>query len=321
MRNYMEEYQRWLDSPALSEEEWGELNAIREDEKEIRERFFAPLEFGTAGLRGTMKTGLHNMNIHIIRHATQAFADVICAEGEAAMKKGIVIAHDCRLNGRQFAEEAAAVMAANGIYVRIFDELRPTPELSFAVRYYGATAGLNDVVQQENAHLVAGNGDILAVSVANHGTHAVRVGVGSDNQVAVDFLCQRHGQIEAFGILGVRADHSGEVPVNYHLFRHREDVLHTQTLQGFRHQLVSAAVEGGVDDPELIGNGCDRTGVDRLLHHFTEEGLVGFFADNRDGAVLYGFFVVTGLIAGEEVGLGHALGNVIGMLRRQLCAV
>ncbi|MBR3174511.1 MAG: phospho-sugar mutase [Oscillospiraceae bacterium] len=143
MRNYMEEYQRWLDSPALSEEEWGELNAIREDEKEIRERFFAPLEFGTAGLRGTMKTGLHNMNIHIIRHATQAFADVICAEGEAAMKKGIVIAHDCRLNGRQFAEEAAAVMAANGIYVRIFDELRPTPELSFAVRYYGATAGLN----------------------------------------------------------------------------------------------------------------------------------------------------------------------------------
>ena len=143
MRNYMEEYQRWLDSPALSEEEWGELNAIREDEKEIRERFFAPLEFGTAGLRGTMKTGLHNMNIHIIRHATQAFADVICAEGEAAMKKGIVIAHDCRLNGRQFVEEAAAVMAANGIYVRIFDELRPTPELSFAVRYYGATAGLN----------------------------------------------------------------------------------------------------------------------------------------------------------------------------------
>ena len=83
------------------------------------------------------------MNIHIIRHATQAFADVICAEGEAAKKKGIVIAHDCRLNGRQFAEEAASVMAANGIYVRIFDALRPTPELSFAVRYYGATAGLN----------------------------------------------------------------------------------------------------------------------------------------------------------------------------------
>ena len=143
MRTFMEEYQHWLDSPALSESEWAELNAIREDEKEIRERFFAPLEFGTAGLRGTMKTGLHNMNVHIIRHATQAFADIICAEGEVARQKGIVIAHDCRLNGRVYAEEAAAVMAANGIYVRIFDSLRPTPELSFAVRYYGATAGLN----------------------------------------------------------------------------------------------------------------------------------------------------------------------------------
>jgi len=143
MRTFMEEYQHWLDSPALSESEWSELDAIRGDEKEIRERFFAPLEFGTAGLRGTMKTGLHNMNVHIIRHATQAFADVICTEGEAAKQKGIVIAHDCRLNGRLFAEEAAAVMAANGVYVRIFDALRPTPELSFAVRYYGATAGLN----------------------------------------------------------------------------------------------------------------------------------------------------------------------------------
>ena len=143
MLTFMEEYRRWMDSPALSEEEWKELKAIEGDEKEIKERFFAPLEFGTAGLRGTMKTGLHNMNIHIIRHATQAFADVISAEGEEAKKKGIVIAHDCRLHGREFAEEAAAVMAANGIFVRIFDALRPTPELSFAVLHYGAAAGLN----------------------------------------------------------------------------------------------------------------------------------------------------------------------------------
>ena len=143
MHTFIEEYRRWMDSPALSEEEWKELKAIEGDEKEIKERFFAPLEFGTAGLRGTMKTGLHNMNIHIIRHATQAFADVISAEGEEAKKKGIVIAHDCRLHGREFAEEAAAVMAANGIFVRIFDALRPTPELSFAVLHYGAAAGLN----------------------------------------------------------------------------------------------------------------------------------------------------------------------------------
>ena len=143
MRNYKEEYQRWLDSPALTEEEWKELNDIAGDEKEIESRFFAPLEFGTAGLRGTMKVGLHHMNIHVIRHATQAFANVIAAEGEEAMRKGVAIDHDCRLNGRVFAVEAACVMAANGIHVRLFDALRPTPELSFAVIHYGCTAGIN----------------------------------------------------------------------------------------------------------------------------------------------------------------------------------
>ena len=143
MSNYREEYQRWLDSPTLSEKEWEELNSIAGDEKEIENRFFAPLEFGTAGLRGTMKVGLHHMNVHIIRHATQAFANVICAEGQEAMDKGIVIARDCRLNGEEFSREAACVMAANGIHVRMFESLRPTTELSFAVRHYGTTAGIN----------------------------------------------------------------------------------------------------------------------------------------------------------------------------------
>ncbi len=143
MKTYKEEYQHWLDSPALSEQEWAELNAIADDDREIESRFFAPLEFGTAGLRGTMKLGLHHMNVHVIRWATQAFANVIVSEGQEAMDRGIVIAHDCRLNGVEFAREAACVMAANGIRVRLFDALRPTPELSFAVRHYGTTAGLN----------------------------------------------------------------------------------------------------------------------------------------------------------------------------------
>ncbi len=143
MESYQERYQHWLDSPILSESEWAELNAIADDEKEKEARFYAQLEFGTAGLRGTMKLGLHNMNVHIIRHATQAFADVIAAEGEEAKQKGIVIDHDCRNNSRLFAEEAACVMAANGIRVRLFDALRPTPELSFAVLEFGAAAGLN----------------------------------------------------------------------------------------------------------------------------------------------------------------------------------
>jgi phosphoglucomutase len=143
MTNYRAEYEKWLDSPSLNEAEWKELHDIRNDDKEIESRFFAPLEFGTAGLRGTMKVGLSNMNVHIIRHATQAFANVINREGKEAAEKGIVICYDCRINSDVFAREAACVMAANGIHVRIFEALRPTPELSFAVRYYGAAAGIN----------------------------------------------------------------------------------------------------------------------------------------------------------------------------------
>ena len=141
--NWRESYESWLNSPALSEAEWKELDSIRGNDKEIEDRFYAPLAFGTAGLRGVMGLGINRMNIHVIRHATQAFAEVIAAEGQEAMDRGIVVCHDCRNNGVAFAREAAAIMAANGIKVRIFDALRPTPELSFAIRYYGAIAGIN----------------------------------------------------------------------------------------------------------------------------------------------------------------------------------
>ena len=141
--DFMKEYEKWLASPALSAEEKAELEAIRNDPKEIESRFFGPLEFGTAGLRGTMYTGLHNMNVHVIRWATQAFADVICAEGEDGKRRGVAICMDCRNHSREFAVEAARVCAANGIHVRIFEALRPTPELSFAVREYHCQAGIN----------------------------------------------------------------------------------------------------------------------------------------------------------------------------------
>lgn len=141
--NYKETFQKWLTSSALDEAENAELAAIVGDEKEIESRFFAPLEFGTAGLRGTMDVGLNRMNIHVIRHATQAFAAVILAEGGNAADRGIAICYDCRNHSAEFAREAACVMAANGIKVRIFDALRPTPELSFAVREYGCIAGIN----------------------------------------------------------------------------------------------------------------------------------------------------------------------------------
>ncbi len=141
--SYKDEYQKWLNSSALSEEEKAELKSIENDEKEIEGRFYGPLEFGTAGLRGTMHVGLHNMNRHVIKWATQAFAEVIIEEGEEAMKRGVAIDFDCRNHGVEFAHAAAEVMVANGINVRIFDSLRPTPEVSFAVREYGCIAGIN----------------------------------------------------------------------------------------------------------------------------------------------------------------------------------
>ena len=141
--SYHDTYEQWLASPALSAAEKAELDSIRSDEKEIESRFFDQLSFGTAGLRGTMGVGLYRMNVHVIRHATQAFAQVILEEGPEAVARGVAICFDCRNNSDLFAREAACVMAANGIPVRLFESLRPTPELSFAVRRYGCIAGIN----------------------------------------------------------------------------------------------------------------------------------------------------------------------------------
>ncbi|MDE6922650.1 MAG: phospho-sugar mutase [Oscillospiraceae bacterium] len=141
--DYKKNYEQWLNSPALDRAEKAELAAIAGDEKEIESRFFSQLEFGTAGLRGTMGVGLYRMNIHVIRHATQAFAKVILGEGPEAAKKGVAICFDCRNNSDVFAREAACIMAAAGIPVRLFESLRPTPELSFAIREYGCIAGIN----------------------------------------------------------------------------------------------------------------------------------------------------------------------------------
>ena len=141
--DYRKEYEKWLASSALSQEEKAELEAIRSDDHEIESRFYGPLEFGTAGLRGIMATGLHNMNLHVIRWATQGFAEVIAAQGEEGKRRGIAICMDCRNHSMEFARAAAEVCAANGIHVRIFEALRPTPELSFAVREYHCQAGLN----------------------------------------------------------------------------------------------------------------------------------------------------------------------------------
>lgn len=141
--DYMERYKEWFTSGYVEEDNiLEELEDIRGDEQEIKDRFCETLDFGTAGLRGIMKAGLNGMNVYTVRLATQALADVINESGED-QGAGVTIAFDSRINSKVFAREAAMVLAANGIHVNIFDDLRPTPELSFAIRETGSLAGIN----------------------------------------------------------------------------------------------------------------------------------------------------------------------------------
>ena len=141
MKDYMKIYNEWLSNPYFDEETKAELRAIEGDENEIKERFYMDLEFGTAGLRGIIGAGINRMNIYVVRRATQGLANYIIKQGGA--EKGVAIAYDSRHMSPEFAMEAAMTLAANGIKAYKFESLRPTPELSFAVRELGCIAGIN----------------------------------------------------------------------------------------------------------------------------------------------------------------------------------
>ena len=141
-KTYKDQYQLWLDSSIIDEQTKSELRAIT-DEAEIEDRFYQDLEFGTAGLRGKIGAGTNRMNEYIIARATDAFAKVIKSKGEEFAKKGVAIAYDCRLFSKEFSLTAALVLASHGIKTYLFDALRPTPELSFAIRKLNAAGGIN----------------------------------------------------------------------------------------------------------------------------------------------------------------------------------
>ena len=138
---YKEQYQEWLLNPYFDEQTKEELRAIASDDKEIKERFYKELEFGTAGLRGVIGAGTNRLNIYTVRKATQGLANYIISKG--GQSKGVAVAYDSRRMSPEFAQEAALCLAANGVKAYIFDALRPTPELSFAVRTLGCIAGIN----------------------------------------------------------------------------------------------------------------------------------------------------------------------------------
>ena len=141
MKDYKKIYEEWLSNPYFDEETKEELREIADNENEIKERFYMDLEFGTAGLRGVIGAGINRMNIYVVRRATQGLANYIIKQGGAS--KGVAIAYDSRHMSPEFADEAARTLAANGIVAYKFESLRPTPELSFAVRELGCIAGIN----------------------------------------------------------------------------------------------------------------------------------------------------------------------------------
>ncbi len=140
MDNYKEKYEYWINDPYFDEETKKELNSISDNEAEIQDRFYKDLAFGTGGLRGVIGAGSNRMNIYTVRKATQGLANYILKEG--TQDKGVAIAYDCRRMSPEFAEVTALCLAANGIKAYVFDSLRPTPELSYALRELHCTAGV-----------------------------------------------------------------------------------------------------------------------------------------------------------------------------------
>ena len=138
--SYMDQYNFWLEDSYFDENTKNELRAIRDNEKEIEERFYKDLEFGTGGLRGIIGAGTNRMNVYTVRKASQGLANYILKQGGA--DKGVAIAYDSRNMSPEFADEAALCMAANGIKAYVFESLRPTPELSFALRKLGCISGI-----------------------------------------------------------------------------------------------------------------------------------------------------------------------------------
>ncbi len=143
MNDYKKEYEKWLTVPALDADLKKELEEIGNKEEDIKDRFYCDLSFGTAGLRGILGAGTNRMNRYVVGRATKALGLVIQKQGKEFAAKGVAIAHDCRIMSPEFAKMCALILNSMGIPVYLFDSLRPTPELSYAVRYYHCAAGIN----------------------------------------------------------------------------------------------------------------------------------------------------------------------------------
>ncbi|MGX6961668.1 phospho-sugar mutase [Vagococcus xieshaowenii] len=200
MTNYQDVYQQWLAFDGLESSLKIELSEMMNDEVTIKEAFYAPLEFGTAGMRGILGAGINRMNIYTVRQATAGLAQLIKDKGEQAMSRGVVIAYDSRHQSPEFALEAARVLAKQGIKAYVFEALRPTPELSFGVRELNAIAGIMITAshnpKEYNGYKVYGeDGGQMPPHDANTVIHYIRkidnpltVGVADKNDSLIEMI-------------------------------------------------------------------------------------------------------------------------------------
>ncbi len=327
--SWKDSYNRWLGCGTLTDEQRTELRGL--DEKELKERFLGSLEFGTAGLRGKMGMGTAMMNEYVVRHATQAFAQVILEESGAKRNAGVCICHDCRINSRLFAECAASVMAANGIHVRIFDDMRPTPELSFAVRHYGAAAGINvtashnpkeyngyKVYWSDGAQLPPAHADKIAAIMAEIDIF--------DGVKTMDFEeARRNGLISIMGqetdeaflkeVLAMAGDYAPDeldrsfkivyTPFHgtgYKLIPYVLRKIGVENLYCVEEQMITDGSFPTVKSPnpenpegfELAVRLADRVGADFIIGSDPDADRVGMMIRKRDGK----FYPITGNLAG-----------------------
>lgn len=202
-QNYKEVYERWLKSEKIDADTRKELETIKDNEKEIEDRFYKNLEFGTAGLRGVIGAGTNRMNIYTVRKSTQGLANYILAVGEDAQKRGVAISYDCRNFSPEFAIESAKVLAANGIKTYVSDELRPTPVLSFMVRKFNCFAGIMITASHNpaayNGYKVYGeDGAQLAVEASN-----IVLGYINDMDIFEDVKTVAEDEAKALGLINM----------------------------------------------------------------------------------------------------------------------
>lgn len=214
--DYREKYTYWLESSAVDELTKKELLNIKDDDAEIKERFYSDLQFGTAGLRGVLGAGTTRMNLYMVRKTTQGLANYICASGETAKKRGVAVSYDSRRFSPEFALETACVLAANGIKAYLFDRLHPVPLLSFAVRHLNCFAGVMITAshnpKEYNGYKVYGeDGAQLNVADANKVTEYIEnMDIFKDVKTISEAEAKDTGLIEMIGDK-LRADYLEEI--------------------------------------------------------------------------------------------------------------